>query len=140
MIQRLQTLWLLFASALAFTTLKISFFSGNIMVENAKQFQRFTAMSHMFLMILTVVVGIGSLVTVFLYKNRKLQVKITSALMVLSIINLILYYLQTKNFIPNEWSFDITALLALAIPFFLFLAVRGMYKDDKLIKSLDRLR
>ena len=140
MIQRLQTLWLLFAAALAFTTLKISFFSGNIMVENTKQFQRFTGMNHMLLMILTVVVGIGSLIAVFLYSNRKLQGKITAALMVLSIINLVFYYLQTNNFIPAEWSFDITALVAFAIPFFLFLAMRGIFKDEKLIKSIDRLR
>lgn len=140
MIQRLQTLWLLFAAALAFTTLQISFFSGNIMVENTKQFQRFTGMNHMLLMILTVVVGVGSLIAVFLYGNRKLQGKITAALMVLSIINLVFYYLQTNNFIQAEWSFDITAIVAFAIPFFLFLAMRGIFKDEKLIKSIDRLR
>jgi hypothetical protein len=140
MIQRLQSLWLLIASALAFATLRISFFSGNILVENVKQFQRFTAMSNIFLMILTVVVAIGSLITLFLYKNRKLQIKITTALLVLSILDLVLYYLQTKNFVPTDWSFDLTAVLALAIPFFLILAIRGISKDEKLIRSVDRLR
>jgi hypothetical protein len=60
--------------------------------------------------------------------------------MLVSIINLILYYTQTNNFVPTDWAFDLTALLALAIPFFLFLAVRGIYRDNKLMKSLDRLR
>lgn len=140
MIQRLQSLWLLIASALAFATLKISFFSGNILVENVPQFQRFTAMTNMFLMILTVVVGIGALVAIFLYKDRKLQTKITAAVLMLSVLNLILYYLQTKNFIPTDWAFDLTAIVALAIPFFLIMAIRAISKDEKMIKSLDRLR
>ncbi len=140
MIQRIQTLWLLFASALAFATLKISFFSGNIIVENVKQFQHFTAMGNIFLMILTVVVALGSLIAIFLFKNRKLQMRIASGMMVLSIVNLVLYYLQTKNFIPSDWSFDLTSLLAIAIPFFLFFATRGIYKDAKLLRSVDRLR
>lgn len=140
MIQRIQTLWLVIASALAFITLKTSFFSGNILVDNVKQFQHFTAMGHMLLMILTVVVGLGSLIAVFLYKNRKLQMRVVSAAMVLSILNLVIYYFQTKNFIATDWSFDLTALLALAIPFFLFLATRGIYRDQKIMRSLDRLR
>ena len=140
MIQRLQSLWLLIASALAFATLKISFFSGNILVENVKQFQRFTAMTNMFLMILTVVVGIGALVALFLYKDRKLQIKITAAVLILSVLNLILYYLQTNNFIPTDWAFDLTAIAALTIPFFLIMAIRGISKDEKTIRSLDRLR
>ena len=140
MIQRLQTLWLLIASALAFASLKLSFFSGNILVENVKQFQRFTGMSSIFLMILTVVAGTGSLIAIFLYKDRKLQIKITAAVLILSVLNLILYYLQTNNFIPTDWAFDLTAIAALAIPFFLILAIRGISKDEKLIRSVDRLR
>ena len=140
MIQRLQTLWLLIASALAFATLKMSFFSGNIMVENLKQFQHFTAMSSILLMILTVAVGIASLILVFLYNDRKLQFKISIAVFVVSLLNLFLYYLQTKKFIPTDWSFDLTSIFAIAIPFFLLFAIRGIYKDEKLIKSVDRLR
>ena len=140
MIQRLQSLWLLVASALAFATLQISFFSGNILVENVKQFQRFTAMSNILLMILTVAVASASLITIFLYKDRKMQLKIAIIVFVLSILDLIFYYLQTKKFIPTDWSFDLTSLFALAIPVFILMAIRGIYKDEKLIKSVDRLR
>lgn len=140
MIQRLQSLWLLIASALAFATLQISFFSGNILVENVKQFQRFTAMSNILLMILTVAVASASLITIFLYKDRKMQLKIAIIVFVLSILDLIFYYLQTKKFIPTDWSFDLTSLFALAIPVFILMAIRGIYKDEKLIKSVDRLR
>ena len=140
MIQRLQTLWLLVASALAFTTLKVPFFSGNIMVENLNQFQRFTAMGNIFLMILTVAVGIAALITIFLYNDRKLQLKISILILTISLLTLFLFYLETKKFIPTDWSFNLTAAAAIAIPVFLLMAIRGIYKDEKLIKSVDRLR
>lgn len=140
MIQRIQTLWLIIASALGFASLKIAFFSGNILVDNVKQFQRFTAMSNLLLMILTVVVAVGSLVAVFLYKNRKLQNRITTGMLMLSVLNLVLYFLDTKQFIPTDWSLQLTALVAFLIPVFLFLAIRGISRDEKLMKSLDRLR
>ena len=140
MIQRLQTLWLLAVSALSFTSLKISFFSGNILVANVKQFQRFNAMSSIPLMILTVAVAIASLVLIFMYKDRKQQLKIGFAILVCSIITILLYYFATNNFVLNEWSFDIGSLITIAIPVFLIMAIRGIYKDEKLVKSLDRLR
>ncbi|HEY1019574.1 MAG TPA: DUF4293 domain-containing protein [Sediminibacterium sp.] len=140
MLQRLQTVWLLLVAVLAFVSLKVSFFSGNILVENAKQFQNFTAMSNMLIMILTVGVGIASLITIFLFKDRKLQIKIGFAILAVAVLNIVLYYLQTKNYVPKEWTFDITSLITIAIPFLLFLAIRGIYKDEKLVKSVDRLR
>lgn len=140
MIQRMQSLWLLAASLMAFAGLKLSFFSGNIVAENVKQFQRFSAMSSMPLMILTVGVGIASLVAIFLYNDRKMQLKISFAVLAVSVLNLLLYFLQTRNFVPNEWSLDLTSLFSAAIPFVLLLAIRGIYKDEKLVKSVDRLR
>lgn len=136
----MQSLWLLAASLMAFAGLKLSFFSGNIVVENVKQYQRFTAMSSILLMILTVAVAIASLIGIFLFKDRKLQLKIAVTVLAVSILNLLLYYLQTKNFVVNEWSFDLTSLLTVAIPFVLLLAIRGIYTDEKLVKSVDRLR
>lgn len=140
MLQRLQTVWLLLVAVLAFVSLKVSFFSGNILVENVKQFQNFTAMSNMLIMILTVGVGIASLITIFLFKDRKLQIKISFAVLAVAVLNIVLYYLQTKNYVPEEWTFDISSLITIAIPFLLFLAIRGIYQDEKLVKSVDRLR
>jgi hypothetical protein len=56
----------------------------------------------------------------------------------LSLLNIFLYTKQTNRF--DAGSYDLTALLALAIPVFFFLAARGIYRDRKLVKSLDRLR
>jgi hypothetical protein len=140
MIQRLQSLWLLFATVLAFLTLKIPFFSGNILINNVKVYQEFNAMSYMLLMILTVIVAAGSLVVIFLYKNRNLQWKVALVLFIFSILDLIMFFIATGAFIPNEWSYNLTSVAAIAIPVFLLMAARAIYKDEKLVKSVDRLR
>ncbi|RFM26192.1 DUF4293 domain-containing protein [Deminuibacter soli] len=140
MIQRVQTIWLLLASAVAFLTLKLSFFSGNKMVNNVKTFISLDARESLVLTILTVAVAIASLVAIFLYKDRKRQVLVTVITALVSIINIVVYVTEAKKFVPNEGKYDLTSILAVAIPIFLLLAIRGMRRDEKLIKSVDRLR
>jgi hypothetical protein len=140
MIQRLQSLWLLVAALLSFSTLRLSFFSGNIIVDNVKQFQRFSGMSSIFIMILTVGVAVASIIAIFLYKDRKLQLKIILPVLLVSLLNLFLYFQNTNNFIPTDWSYDLSSLISAAIPIFLMMAIYRIYKDEKLVKSVDRLR
>ncbi len=140
MIQRAQTLWLLLAAAAAFSTLQFSFFSGNKLVNNVKQFVSLNARESLLLTVLTVAVAIAALVNIFLYKDRKRQVLITWVTILVSIGNIVLYFVETKKFVPNEGSFDLTAVLAFVVPVFLLLAVRGMRRDEKLVRSVDRLR
>ena len=139
MIQRIQTLWLALASAAALLTLKYSVFSGNktdaAMVVAWKEL---TAVSNFIILILSVAIFVITAIVIFLYKNRKLQLRLTLLSLALSIITLILYYNETQKF--TEGNYDLTALVALSIPVFLFLSIRGIYKDEKLIKSTDRLR
>lgn len=142
MIQRIQTLWLLLASVAAFLTLKLFFYTGNTIQEGMamKQFTALTAQSSIPLLISTVATGLTALIAIFLFKDRKLQQKLVLASLVLSILDLLLFYLQTKKFVPGEGNYGISALVALIIPILLILAMRGIYRDQKLVKSLDRLR
>ena len=139
MIQRIQTIWLILAAVAAFLTIKLSFFSGNITgAGQTKTFTYLTAASNMVILFFTAAVGVATLICIFLYRNRKLQMRITLAAMLVSLLNIVLYYNQTRHFI--EGNYDLTALVALAIPIFLILAIKGIYNDQKLVKSLDRLR
>lgn len=141
MIQRIQSVWLLLAAAAAFFTLKLPFYSGNILVQGQPvQYQRLTAQSNILLLILSVLVGLLALIAIFLYKDRKLQLKLIIPALIVSIINLVLYYMQTKKFVPDQGSFNITAAVAIMIPVLLFFAIRGIYRDQKLVKGLERLR
>ncbi len=139
MLQRMQSVWLFLAAVSGVLTLKFSFFSGNMLDTNqSKVFESLTAAMWIPLLILTVALVSGILIDIFLYKNRKLQLRITLLAILVSLVNIFLYYRETKKFV--EGKYDLTAIFALAIPILLILAARGIYKDQKLVKSLDRLR
>lgn len=139
MLQRIQTIWLLLAATCALLTLKVSFYSGNVLVNNQRKFEYLTAMNGgMLLLIFTVTAAVASLIIIFLYKDRKLQLKLTIAAIALGIINIALFFSATDKY--AEGNYDITAPVVIAVPVLLILAARGMYKDEKLVKSVDRLR
>lgn len=113
------------------------------MVEPGMAISKFTAItaqSNTLLLISSVATGLLALISIFLFKDRKLQIKLVGIALVLSLLNLLLFYLQTKKFVPGEGNYGISALVAVIIPILLFFALRGIYRDQKLVKSLDRLR
>lgn len=140
MLQRLQTVWLLLAAVLEAATLRLSFFSGNKLdaATNQKIWIEFTAMQNVFILILTIAVAVAALVAIFMYKDRKRQLLITLVTTVVSVVAILLYFQQKTNFV--EANLDLTALTAFFVPVFLLLAARGIYQDDQLVKSADRLR
>lgn len=139
MIQRIQSIWLLAASLCAALTYKFSFYSGNKTGEaNMQEFEKLVASSDFFLVITTAILVAGCLIIIFFYKNRKQQLWLTLTAAALSIINLIIYFTQIKKFASG--TFSLSAVLAFSIPVLLVLAARGIWKDEKLVKSLDRLR
>jgi len=140
MIQRVQTIWLLLAAACAFITLRLSFYSGHKIHDPQKIYTVLNATTSMVLLILTVALGIVAFVLIFFYKDRKTQMRITLAALLVSLLNIYLYYSETKKFVALESSLDLTCVFVFAIPVLLFLAFRGIYKDQKLIKSMNRLR
>jgi len=141
MIQRLQSLWLLVAAALGVISLKTSFYSGHRIRDLVPKPVVFLTGSYNILLIMcTTVVAVLAVVAIFLYRNRKLQGRLGIVALVLSVLAIGLYFWQSKSFVPGESSYDLTAVLPLAIPVFLFLAVRGIYRDEKLVRSADRLR
>ncbi|MFL9485409.1 DUF4293 domain-containing protein [Chitinophagaceae bacterium LWZ2-11] len=139
MLQRIQSVWLLFASICAFLTLKLSFYSGNKLdATNAKVFSGLTATTSTLLLILTIAVAVASFVVIFLYKDRKRQLLLTIGVLVLSIIDISLFFSQTNKFVEGQY--DITAFLPFVIPVLLLLALRGIWKDEQMVKKADRLR
>ncbi len=135
MIQRMQTIWLLLAAGCGFTTLKLPFYIGSIGTLPA---ENLTAMSNTFLMILTVGASLLALVAIFLYNNRKLQSRLAITGLIAGIINIILFILEVKKYTAG--GIALFCVFSFAVPVFYILALRGIYKDDKLIKSVDRLR
>ena len=135
MIQRIQTIWLLLAAVASFATLKLSFYSGN---KDNNLFEELTGSSHFLLLILSVAVGLLALITIFLFKNRKLQIRLSLLGIVLQLVALVIYFQQIKTYVQGN--FTLPSALSFIIPVFFILAWLGIRKDEKLIKSMDRLR
>ena len=141
MIQRIQTVWLFLAALFAAFTFKFPFYTGNkISPTNAQVqiYEKLVASSNFLLLIFTAALTIGTFIIIFLYKNRKQQMWLTAVAAGLGVINIIIYFMELKKFVSGNMS--LTSILAFAIPVFLVFAVNGIYKDEKLVKSLDRLR
>ena len=140
MLQRIQTIWLLLAATCGFLSLKFPFFSGSRPndLQQPAVISYLNATTYIPVMILTIIVFIGCLIIIFLYKNRKLQLRLTITALFLSLLTVVLCFLEAKKFVAGTYS--LSALLFAGIPVFLVLAARGMYKDEKLVRSLDRLR
>jgi hypothetical protein len=139
MIQRIQTVWLFLAALFAALTYKFPFYSGNIInKEKVQLFEKLLASSNFLVLIFTAGLIVGTIIIIFMYKNRKQQMWLTAAAAGLAIINIVIYFTELKKFVSGNMS--LTAVFALAIPVFLLLAINGIWKDEKLVKSLDRLR
>ncbi|HVM88574.1 MAG TPA: DUF4293 family protein [Puia sp.] len=141
MIQRIQSLWLLLAGALGLVSLKTSFYSGHRIKDAVpKPVVFLTGSYNILLIVCTTAFAIMAIICIFLFKNRKLQFRISVIALLLSLLSIALYFWQSQSFIASESSYDLTSIIPFAIPVILFLAARGIYKDEKLLKSMDRLR
>ena len=147
MIQRKQTIYLLLAAILGAI---ISFYNPDLwrarLTNNTYQY--FTGQSSYLYFILVMIIIALSVVCIFLFKKRPLQFKLTVIDLLVSIGIIILQYFMIKN-AAAQWqesnmlassSYLPSAFLPVIIVVLLFLAARGIYKDERLVKSLNRLR
>ena len=138
MIQRQQSLWLLLSTICAFLSYKFSFFSGTKEgVKNLTEKAILDGGSTFFLLIVTGISLVLSLITIFLYKDRKLQLKLCIAGIILSILLLAIYFNEMRKL---SGSISLSSVFVFGILIGYIMAARGVWKDEKLIKSLDKLR
>lgn len=149
MIQRIQTLWFLLASA---TAVLIWFFPViELTNENAIYIYQYDSISFAgtdnliqsgyIVAGLLGIIAFLSFFTVFLFKNRMLQMRICTliSLLVIFLVGLISYFsLSTENNIAA--TIGLSAVLPIIIFIFILMARRAVKKDEKLIRSVDRIR
>ncbi len=136
MIQRIQTIWMIIAAIAVFLTFQFSFFSGTLISDNS--FFSFRAKDNFLLMVLTSALGTAIIINIFLYKHRSLQFKICTIAILVECLIIFLYLKQSKLF--SNWTYDLWAIFHLIIFIGLLLTMRGIYKDNKLIRDSNRLR
>ncbi len=139
MIQRRQTLWLLLSTAAAILTFMFPFVTGKEMLKtNILGDKVVDAGSNFFLLIVTGASLILSAVTIFLFKERKQQMQLCLLGVLFSVVIIVLYILQMNKLIK-----PVLALFCV-LPFLIligyYMAYRDIRKDERLVKSLDKLR
>ena len=141
MIQRIQTLWLVLAAAAGFSMSKVPLFTGTL--QNAS-IKRVVATESLVLFALAIGTACMAIACIFLFKNRPLQFKLAVSGCVLSLVMVGLEVWQVESFKSSnallKGTYQAGGLLPIAMFIFFLLAARSIYKDERLVKSLDRLR
>lgn len=148
MIQRVQTIWMILAAIAVFFTIRFSFYSGTLAIQNGADlinsmatdgsYHLVKATDNFLILILTSALGTGIIINIFLFKHRSIQIRIIIAAVIVECLIVFLYMRETSNY--AQGNFNIWAILHILIIIFLILAARGIYKDSKLIKESNRLR
>jgi Domain of unknown function (DUF4293) len=138
MIQRQQSLWLLLSTISSFLSFKLPFYNGTSKVNNLITPDELYGGSNFFLVVFTGASLLLSLITIFLYKDRKLQLRLCFAGIGTSVLTLIFYFVGMKAF--ETGTISLSCLFAFATIGGFVMAARCIWKDEKLVKSLDKLR
>lgn len=155
MLQRVQTIWLFFASSAIFSLflfpyLQVYNLDGSFRalkitgVQESVGGQIVQTESFIALTIAAVIIALIPMVTIFLFKDRKLQIKLCY-LTIVAILGFSFWLVQTAKAALGEITIQTENYgLGIILPslsiFFMILALRGIKKDENLIKSADRLR
>ena len=155
MIQRIQSIYLSLTILISFIFLKGSFLSfinnsGSVIkvtfrgiikvtdVQGQELIEKFLALPAIIILIPAI-----SLITIFLFKNRRIQlwfaltgiILAVSFILISSYISCLVAAKYDAKLIPGFMMISPVLILILEV-----LAYRGIRKDDRLVKSYDRLR
>ena len=131
MIQRIQSIYFLVAA------ISMTLISFKVPVYNLNE-TFFMAQDDTKMFILTIIGAIFSLLGLFMFKNRKFQMKlIRLTVLIQMIIGIRIFMLFNKFEVILNYSFLFLMTFTLIA---LIMAYRGVKKDDDLVRSVDRIR
>lgn len=136
MVQRIQTVYLFLASIAAIAFLFIPF--GTIVYQSNTILLKGN-MNPIFDVIVGVIITIA-IVAIFLYKNRKNQALLVLINIILSLVFIGFEVFGAYTHQKDNFHFSIGFILPIFVLVFNFLAYTAIKNDDKLVKSMDRLR
>ncbi len=144
MIQRLQSIFL-FLGALCFgASYTLPFATSSQQVSGIFEDQQYKINDHIALLILAALGFFIGLMAIFLYNNRKLQLKLAYLGATLAIILPVVAVLIYTNHTANLQNVNVEDGMGLYLPIpilaFFLLSARYINKDENLVRSMDRLR
>ena len=146
MIQRIQSVFFLLAGGLYLGLFGVPFAKTKHAVAQSAFFNdaAYGVQDHVALMAAFAVAGTLSIVAIFLFKKRALQMRLavfsTIAAFVGSILTAVLFMQEGLNKSKEAIDDGLGLYMAIAALVFTLLAYRFVNKDEKLVRSADRLR
>lgn len=147
MIQRIQTVWLFLAAmmnGLLFIMKLYHAEAPTVMGTSSMEHFGVRDSGNLPLFIAAAAITILPLVAIFFFGDRKRQKGLVIGCIIANIGFFILAYMKIGQYKSlhegAKVSFDFGLLLPIVAIVLLILAIRGINKDEKLIRSLDRLR
>lgn len=145
MIQRIQSIFLLLSGIAFLSLFKFPFASSSVSIPELLSDMVYDVQDSPILMILCGLGGLVSIIAIFLFNNRGLQLKLTYFATIFSILLSLVAFLLVYNEQTSDFNADkINDELGLYLPFislvFSLLAARFINKDEDTVRSMDRLR
>lgn len=141
MIQRKQSLFLLVAALLNVCLLLVPFYRWHEPGDTTWHELRLNTFFPAF--IVAIVIILLPLVAIFMFRKRKQQVAMCGVTIVSITAFVSMMLAKVGNLVPptaTDGTYWIGAALPVISFVFIILAIAGIRKDDKLVKSMDRLR
>jgi len=145
MIQRKQSIWLLLAALINAGVFIFDVYRGHVMTNGVDTIVAMRINDKFHLVLMALVIVVLPLLAIFMFKNRKRQriLTILSILFSLSFVSTML--LRTSKFTAEypdatNGTYWIGSVLPVISIVFLIMAIMGINKDEKLVRSQDRLR
>jgi hypothetical protein len=145
MIQRKQSIWLLLAALLNAAVFLGANFSIETRIQNVLQTNRYTVLQHLPSTLFILAAIVLSLIAIFLFRKRPLQMKMSLIALLATMAYCFINWMRIKEIFANNklisnYSFGLASITPYFAIVFILLACLGIRKDEKLVKSLDRLR
>ena len=145
MIQRIQTLYYFLAAISLAAMFFFPFASSEAVIAGFFEDQQYDISDHVILITLTMMAVVAALTAIFLYRNRPLQLRlgyliITLSILVPAVAVMLLFGEETAVKGTENISDRIGMYLPVVSILFAVLANFNVKKDEKTVKSMDRLR
>ncbi len=146
MIQRIQSLFLLLAALGSFALYLLPFAATpqDVLTNEIFADSVYNLLDHPGLIAFFSLAGALALVAIFLYNNRRLQMRLTIFAAVALVIGIafgLIYFINNSGGLDEVQIADQAGVyLPVASLIFILLAYRYIGKDEKLVQSMDRLR
>jgi len=138
MIQRIQSVYLLLVTMACIAYIFVPF--GQVRAETGL-LETLAIKQVTPIMIEDIVVAVVAFASIFLFNNRKLQMKIVLINILLSVVLIGLFIFGlTQHIGIQNYVFKIGAILPVFVLLFNALAYFSIKSDEKLVRSMDRLR